>query len=238
MQKLLFAALGALVMTSCTTIRVNPVPTENVAIKLDRGRSIPTYSDDSTELSVVSELRSNETMFKVTLKNKTDKTWRVSDSDFIVETSSDGKKWVSEHVYQSQEFYDRERSRYSAGVAMVVIGGSMLDQPDVVTTRTTRVWGANGDVVIQQTRVYRDPGFRSAWLVEDYSYEGMSWLRALQDNLFYVKDLASQEDYFGLVFSEPVDAKYFRITLKRDGAKSPQVEFQRIKKRYNPFWPD
>lgn len=238
MQKLLFAALGALALASCTTIRVDPVTTENVAVKYDRGRAIPTYTDDATEMSVVTELRRSETMFKVTVKNKTDKTWRVSDTDFTVESSSDGKNWNREHVYPSQEFYDRERSKYAAGVAMAVVGAAVIDEPDVVTTRTTRVWGGGGGVVIQQTRVDREPGFRSAWLVEDYAYGGMSWLQALQDNLFYVKDLAAQEEYFGLVFSDPVDAKYYRITLKRDGAKNPSVEFQRIKKRYNPFWPD
>jgi hypothetical protein len=238
MQKLLIAIVGALALSSCTTFRIDPVTTDNVTVKYDRGRPIPTYADDTTEMAVLSEPRRTENMFKVTLKNKTDKTWRVSDTDFVVESSEDGKTWTAERVYPSQEFYERERSRYAAGVAIAIVGSSVLDQPDVVTTRTTRVWGAGGGVVIQQTRVYSEPGFRSAWLVEDYAYSGLSWLNALQENLFYVKDLGAQEEYFGLVFSEVLDAPYYRITLKRDGAKSPVVEFKRTKKKYNPFWPD
>jgi hypothetical protein len=237
MGKLVLAVCGVLLLASCTTIRVDPMTTEGVTVALDRGRSIPTYSDDATEMSVVSDARSFDNMFKITLKNKTDKTWRVADSDFTVETSDDGKSWHLERVYPSQEYYDLERSRYAASVAMVMVG-SPLDEPEVVTTRTTRVWGSSGTVIVEQTRVYSEPSFRNAWLVEDYSVSGMEWLRVLQDNLFYSKDLAPQEQYFGLVFSDELDSKYYRITLKRDGAKSPSVEFQRTKKRFNPFWPD
>ena len=237
MFKLLLALCGALLFAACTTVRIDPMTTDGVTVRLDRGRSIPTYSDDATEMSVISDPRRLDNMFKITLKNKTDKTWRVADSDFSVETSDDGKTWRRARVYDSQDYYDRERSRYAAGVALVMVGSAIDDEPDVVTTRTTRVWG-NGGVVVQQTQVYRDPGLRTAWLVEDYSVSGMGWLRVLQDNLFYSKDLAPQEEYFGLVFSDELDAKYYRITLKRDGAKSPAVEFQRTKKRYNPFWPD
>ncbi len=237
MQKLLFAACGALLLTGCTTIRVDPVTTAGVTVKVDRGRSIPTYEDDATEMAVVSEARRTETMFKVTLKNKAGTTWHVADTDFTVETSEDGKKWRAEKVFTSQEYYERQRNLYMAGVALAVMGAVVTDEPDTyVTTRTTRVWG--GGVVVQQTRVYRQPGFRSAWLAEDYALSGQGWLNALQDNLFYSKDLAPQEEYFGLVFSEDVGVKYYRITLKRDGATNPSVEFQRTKKRFNPFWPD
>lgn len=238
-MKLFWAACGVLLLASCTTLRVTPVVTDGVTVKLDRGRSIPTYEDDATEMSVVTETRRAETMFKVTLKNKAGATWRVADSDFTVETSDDGKKWRSERVYGSQEFYERERDFYASGIALSVMGATVIDEPEVVTTRTTRVWGGpGGGVVVQQTRIYSRPGYRSAWLVEDYAVSGMGWLRVLQDNLFYSKDLESQEEYFGLVFVEPLNARYFRITLKRDGAKNPSVQFERIKKRYNPFWPD
>lgn len=226
MYRLLFPAAAALLVASCATVRVEPVVTDGVTLKYDRGRAIPTYSDDATVMAVLSELGDGETMFKITLRNKAAQSWRVADTDFAVEASKDGQDWKPIRLYTSTEFYEREHSRYVNSVALAMNGA-----PDdsIVTTRTTRSW--NGGVTVQETRIYHEPGVGSAWMAEDYALSGGKWLRTLEDNLFYVKDLSSQETYFGLVFSVKIDAPYYRITLKRDGQNSPSVQFQRIVSR-------
>lgn len=239
MKLLLWPIATVLLLASCTTLKIEPVPSSNVLVTYDRGVASPRWSDDAAEMTVRLSPDGYELMVKLTVKNKTAASMRVGDADFAVEHSTDGKNWKPVKTISSEEYLSREKSRYATGMAMMVMG-AVLDSEPTRSTTYTRVYGNRGSgVVISTTTIRREPSYyRNAWAVESYASEGSDRIQMLENNLFFIKDLAPGEEYFGLVFSESVGTGFYRVTCQNPGFHGASVQFKMTKKRYFPGWTD
>ncbi len=222
------SALLALVLSSCATFRFEPLPSEGVTVKTNRGQLYPVYDSNSFEVIVKPEFRGGEVMYKISVYNKTDGSVLVSDEDFTVQSSPDMKKWEPVRTYTSDEYYAKEKSEYIAGAVLLAVAtiGSELDYVYTHTTTTT-VYTYNYGVYhryrIKTVRV--DPVgreyalYHNFELISDYAHEGRHWLKLLENNLFYEADIEPDSEYFGLIFSKQSDDEYYRVRIRNPEIK-------------------
>jgi hypothetical protein len=238
-QLLVLCALGIL-CSSCVTYRLEAIKTDNVIVKYDRGNSFPIYEKGNIGMIIDPVFRNYELMIKITVKNLSSDQISIKDSDFIVESSNDRSIWTPIKVFGSREYYNREKASYIAGAVILVLGAAANSASAGYGNSYSRgtiygnsPYGSYSGTYSSSTQYY-DPAAaelarqRNAEAVANYAQNGQQWLEVLSNNLFYSKNLAPGEVYFGLVFSQAVSAKYYRISCKNPAFEIVQIEYERI----------
>jgi hypothetical protein len=225
---------------SCATFRFEAFPGDNIQIKYDRGKSFPLFMDDDIAMMVAPEFKDSEIMIKVTVKNISSRVIGFSDADFSVFVSDDRLSWKEVPVYTSQEYFKKEKAEYTAGAVLMLLGAaaSAYNAGQGYATTSGNVYGSGrygsySGSYTSTTRYY-DPAAaqsanqRSAQMVADYAQSGRQWLQVLEDNLFYSKDLGAGEEYFGLVFSEKLSGRFYRILCRNKDIDIVKIEYEKV----------
>ena len=122
MQKILLVlALASVVLSSCVSYRLDPVPNQDIEVRHERGATYPIYESSKIGMVVAPEFRESELMVKVTVKNNSGKEMYIRDTDFKVEVSEDSQEWSPLKVYASDEYYAKEKRAYTVGAVLMVI---------------------------------------------------------------------------------------------------------------------
>jgi len=238
MQKILLVlALASVVLSSCVSYRLDPVPNQDIEVRHERGATYPIYESSKIGMVVAPEFRESELMVKVTVKNNSGKEMYIRDTDFKVEVSEDSQEWSPLKVYASDEYYAKEKRAYTVGAVLMVISATADTASAGYGSSTTsgNVYGSGTygsySGSYSGTTTYYDPTAaelavqRNSQMVSQYAQEGQGWLQLLEDNLFYSKDLRPDETYFGLVFSEKGYGDYYRITCTNPDFEIVRIEY-------------
>ena len=84
MKKALLVFVCILGLFSCATYRLDPLPSQDITIRNERGKQIPLYSDEKIGMVIIPEFVESELMLKVHVLNKTDSQITIRDTDFII----------------------------------------------------------------------------------------------------------------------------------------------------------
>jgi len=232
--------LVGIVFMSCATYRFEAFPGDNIEIKYGRGKSYPFFMNNDIAMIVDPEFKDSEIMIKVTVKNRSNDVIGIADTDFSAYVSDDRLSWNKLSVYTSRDYFRKEKSEYTAGAVLMVLGAaaSTYNAGQGYATTSGNVYGSGrygsySGSYTSTTRYY-DPAAaqlanqRSAQMVSDYAQSGKQWLQVLEDNLFYSKELGAGEEYFGLVFSKNVSGRFYKIVCQNNTIDIVKIEYEKV----------
>jgi len=180
-------------------------------------------------------------MLRITVKNFQAHSISIQDTDFSVFASTDRTNWKRLKVFRSKEYMANAKSAYIAGTVLMAVGAGLRAANAGRSTATTTgsVYGrGNGGYysgTYSATTQYYDPAAaraeneRSAAQVAEYARNGQQQLADLENNLFYSKDLANDEEYYGVVFSETSSNLYLKVELENQDIQVISIEYERVK---------
>lgn len=242
MKNLMALATLVLSLFSCATFVLEPIPSDSIAIKKDRGNSLPFFVNDRIGLIASPEFHGSEILIKINLSNISEESISFTDSDFEIDVSTDGVIWKPLRVYSSKEYYSKEKSEYIAGAVIMVLGAvadtASAGQGSATTTGNvygSSQYGSYSGTYTSTTRYYDSAAAelaaqRNSQMISSYASTGKAWLELLENNLFYSIDMAPGEGYFGMIFSKKGNGKYYRIRCNNESADQLSIEY--IKEKY------
>lgn len=241
MKKIVVIIVLTNLLIGCATYRLDPIENEEIIIKMDRGKRIPIYSDDKIGMMIIPDFVESEIMIKIHVLNKLDQPIVLKDVDFTVEESIDSILWKPLKVFESDEYYKKEKKEYVTGAVLLAISAAANSASAGYGSATTTgsVYGSSSygsySGQYRSTTTYYDPtakqiaDARNAQMIENYATSGKSWLEMLERNLFYTIELQPGQEYFGLVFSKKGNGKFYRIKCNNDSVKILDIEYLKVK---------
>lgn len=219
---------------SCATYHFEAIPSEKITIITNRGSTYPYYKDENIELIIDPEFNDSDVMLKISIKNISDESIFVKDSDFSVYCSKDNKKWEKLETYNSKEFYTKEKNEYITGAVLLALSAAASSASSSRRTsyttgniyRNGRYYGS-----FYSRTDYNDPtatqinNYNNSLMISNYSRKSEEWLNFLKNNLFYEKTLLAGEDYFGIVFAESELWDYYRVVFSNDQLSEISIEY-------------
>lgn len=113
-----------LLLNSCVSYRLDPVPSKNIEVRNERGATYPIYESSKIGMIVAPEFRESELMVQVTVRNNIRQEMLIRDTHCKVELSEDRQEWSPLKVYASDEYYAKEKREYTLGAVLMVISAT------------------------------------------------------------------------------------------------------------------
>jgi hypothetical protein len=227
----------ALVLSSCTTVRLSPLARDGVTLRQDRAATVAVLDGEAISLEARAEW-GTDVKFVLKVKNKTGQTLHLDGDQFKL-YSGDLDRWHEVRIVPSQEVYNQAQKFLVAGTVLLAVGAVALSEPTTVRTRnettaTVVNTGPGSSVVFVQTqrRTYVDEGNTADNLaaVGRFASQNGDRLAELKNNLFYAVDLEAGKSYDGWVFGETGGGSYYKLVIPV-GGKDYAVVFQKTQSR-------